>query len=35
MVFGNDLDSKTVFQNLIQNAIKYNDKENGFVENWK
>jgi signal transduction histidine kinase len=23
---------KQVFQNLIQNAIKYNDKENGYLE---
>ena len=23
---------KQVFQNLIQNAIKYNDKENSFIE---
>lgn len=31
-VFGNAWRFKQVFQNLIQNAIKYNDKENGFIE---
>lgn len=31
-VFGNDFRFKQLFQNLIQNAIKYNDKENGLVE---
>lgn len=31
-VFGNDFRFKQLFQNLIQNAIKYNDKEIGFVE---
>jgi light-regulated signal transduction histidine kinase (bacteriophytochrome) len=31
-VFGNDFRFKQLFQNLIQNAIKYNDKEKGFVE---
>ena len=31
-VFGNDFRFKQLFQNLIQNAIKYNDKESGFVE---
>lgn len=32
IVFGNDFRFKQLFQNLIQNAIKYNDKEKGFVE---
>lgn len=31
-LFGNALRFKQVFQNLIQNAIKYNDKENGTIE---
>ncbi len=31
-VFANDFRLKQLFQNLIQNAIKYNDKEKGFVE---
>lgn len=31
-VFGNDFRFKQLFQNLIQNAIKYNDKQKGFVE---
>ena len=31
-VFGNDFRFKQLFQNLIQNAIKYNNKEKGFVE---
>jgi light-regulated signal transduction histidine kinase (bacteriophytochrome) len=31
-VFGNDFRFKQLFQNLIQNAIKYNDKEKGIVE---
>lgn len=31
-VFGNDFRYKQLFQNLIQNAIKYNDKENISVE---
>jgi light-regulated signal transduction histidine kinase (bacteriophytochrome) len=31
-VIGNDFRFKQLFQNLIKNAIKYNDKENGFVE---
>jgi light-regulated signal transduction histidine kinase (bacteriophytochrome) len=31
-VFGNDFRYKQLFQNLIQNAIKYNDKEAGFIE---
>lgn len=31
-VIGNEFRFKQLFQNLIQNAIKYNDKENGFVE---
>lgn len=31
-VFGNDFRYKQLFQNLIQNAIKYNDKELGFIE---
>jgi len=31
-VFGNDFRFKQLFQNLIQNAIKYNDKPQGFVE---
>lgn len=31
-VFGNDFRYKQLFQNLIQNAIKYNDKENIIVE---
>jgi signal transduction histidine kinase len=31
-VFGNDFRFKQLFQNLIQNAVKYNDKVNGFVE---
>lgn len=31
-VFGNDYRFKQLFQNLIQNAIKYNDKEKGIIE---
>lgn len=31
-VFGNDFRFKQLFQNLIQNAIKYNDKEKGIIE---
>lgn len=31
-VFGNDFRYKQLFQNLIQNAIKYNDKKAGFIE---
>ncbi|MFE3847225.1 ATP-binding protein [Flavobacterium sp. LB3P45] len=31
-VFGNDFRYKQLFQNLIQNAIKYNDKEKITVE---
>jgi signal transduction histidine kinase len=31
-VFGNDFRYKQLFQNLIQNAIKYNDKEKILVE---
>jgi signal transduction histidine kinase len=31
-VYGNDFRFKQLFQNLIQNAIKYNDKENGMIE---
>ena len=31
-LFGNAWRFKQVFQNLIQNAIKYNDKENGIIE---
>ena len=31
-VYGNDFRFKQLFQNLIQNSIKFNDKENGFVE---
>ena len=31
-VFGNDFRFKQLFQNLIQNAIKYNDKEKGTIE---
>lgn len=31
-LFGNAWRFKQVFQNLIQNAIKYNDKENGTIE---
>ena len=31
-VYGNAWRFKQVFQNLIQNAIKYNDKEKGFIE---
>lgn len=31
-VFGNDFRYKQLFQNLIQNAIKYNDKEKKIVE---
>ncbi len=31
-VFGNSSRFKQVFQNLIQNAIKYSDKENGLIE---
>lgn len=31
-VFGNDFRYKQLFQNLIQNAIKYNDKEKIIVE---
>ena len=32
ILFGNAWRFKQVFQNLIQNAIKYNDKENGTIE---
>jgi signal transduction histidine kinase len=32
ILYGNALKFKQVFQNLIQNAIKYNDKENGIIE---
>ncbi|MCZ8196968.1 MAG: ATP-binding protein [Flavobacterium sp.] len=31
-VFGNDFRFKQLFQNLIQNAIKYNDKAIGMIE---
>lgn len=31
-VFGNDYRFKQLFQNLIQNAIKYNDKPQGIIE---
>jgi light-regulated signal transduction histidine kinase (bacteriophytochrome) len=31
-VFGNDFRFKQLFQNLIQNAIKYNDKEKNLIE---
>tara|TARA_R110002126_G_scaffold157104_1_gene304602 strand:- start:29071 stop:30360 length:1290 start_codon:yes stop_codon:yes gene_type:complete len=31
-LYGNTWRFNQVFQNLIQNAIKYNDKENGFIE---
>ena len=31
-IYGNDWRIKQVFQNLIQNAIKYNDKESGKIE---
>jgi signal transduction histidine kinase len=31
-ILANNWRFKQVFQNLIQNAIKYNDKENGFIE---
>lgn len=31
-VFGNDYRFKQLFQNLIQNAIKYNDKAQGCIE---
>lgn len=31
-IYGNAWRFKQVFQNLIQNAIKYNDKENGIIE---
>jgi len=31
-LFGNDFRFKQLFQNLIQNAIKYNDKEKGIIE---
>jgi signal transduction histidine kinase len=31
-VFGNDFRFKQLFQNLIQNAIKYNDKEKANIE---
>jgi len=31
-IFGNDLRFKQLFQNLIGNAIKYNDKENVLIE---
>lgn len=31
-LYGNTWRFKQVFQNLIQNAIKYNDKENGLIE---
>jgi light-regulated signal transduction histidine kinase (bacteriophytochrome) len=32
IVFGNVFRYKQLFQNLIQNAIKYNDKPNGLIE---
>ncbi|TXD53967.1 MULTISPECIES: ATP-binding protein [unclassified Polaribacter] len=32
VLFGNALKFKQVFQNLIQNAIKYSDKEEGVIE---
>ena len=32
VVFGNDFRFKQLFQNLIQNAIKYNDKAQGIIE---
>jgi len=31
-LFGNDFRFKQLFQNLIQNAIKYNDKAQGIIE---
>jgi len=31
-LFGNDFRYKQLFQNIIQNAVKYNDKETGIVE---
>jgi light-regulated signal transduction histidine kinase (bacteriophytochrome) len=31
-IYGNDFRFKQLFQNLIQNAIKYNDKEKGVIE---
>lgn len=31
-IHGNDFRFKQLFQNLIQNAIKYNDKSKGFIE---
>ncbi|WP_445711033.1 sensor histidine kinase [Flavobacterium sp.] len=31
-IFGNDFRFKQLFQNLIQNAIKYNRKEEGLIE---
>jgi signal transduction histidine kinase len=31
-LFGNASKFRQVFQNLIQNAIKYNDKEEGIIE---
>ena len=31
-MFGNHFRFKQLFQNLIQNAIKYNDKEKGSIE---
>lgn len=31
-LFGNDFRYKQLFQNIIQNAVKYNDKEIGIVE---
>ena len=31
-IYGNAWKFKQVFQNLIQNAIKYSDKENGKIE---
>ncbi|MBU2996316.1 GHKL domain-containing protein [Cellulophaga baltica] len=31
-IFGNELRFKQVFQNLIQNAIKFSDKEKGLIE---
>jgi signal transduction histidine kinase len=31
-IFTNNFMIKQVFQNLIQNAINYNDKENGYIE---
>ena len=32
VILGNEVQMQQVFQNLISNAIKYNDKEKGFVE---